>query len=95
MGTSTHLVPSRIVSQHVARCRPVFETAALNYRESNPAYRRSRPTFCIPQNRKCGRQNTVSASDLAAAQRVADTIERVAATVSRWPTFCAPIVRGA
>src|SRR5256885_40864 len=56
----------------------------------NPAYRRSRPTFCIPKTASCGRQIAVAASDLAAARRLAESIQRPAATVSRWPTFCAP-----
>src|SRR5256885_11900535 len=56
----------------------------------NPAYRRSRPTFCIPKTASCGRQIAVAASDLAAARRLAESIQRRAVTVSRWPTFCAP-----
>ena len=38
MGTSTLLVPNRIVSHGVVRCRPVFEKAGLNWRKTNPAY---------------------------------------------------------
>jgi len=38
LGTSTHPVPSRIVSQRVVRCRPVFHMANLNWRKKNPAY---------------------------------------------------------
>ena len=49
MGTSTHFVLNRIVSRRVVSCRPVFERPGLNWRNTNPAYRRSRPTFCIPQ----------------------------------------------
>src|SRR5438445_8847750 len=43
----------------------------------NPAYRRSRPTFCIPKTASCGRQIAVAASDLAAARRLADSIQGV------------------
>src|SRR6266446_3379501 len=49
----------------------------------NPAYRRSRPTFCIPKTPSCGRQIAVAASDLAAARRLAESIQRRAVTVSR------------
>src|SRR5438552_2105045 len=36
----------------------------------NPAYRRSRPTFCIPKTASWGRHIAVAASDLAAARRL-------------------------
>jgi len=39
----------------------------------NPAYVRSRPTFCIPKTASCGRQIAVAASDLAAARRLAES----------------------
>src|SRR5437660_10876031 len=44
----------------------------------NPAYRRSRPTFCIPKTASSGRQVAVAASDLAAARRIGgvDTTSR-------------------
>src|SRR6266550_7417653 len=40
----------------------------------NPAYRRSRPTFCIPKTASFGRQIDVADSDLAAARCLADSI---------------------
>jgi len=38
LGTNTHLVPNRVVSLGVVGCRPVFERAGLNWRNTNPAY---------------------------------------------------------
>ena len=43
---------------------------------------RSRPTFCIPKAESCGRQFAVSASDLAAARRLADSKSRPAVAVA-------------
>jgi hypothetical protein len=88
--TSTHPVRSRIQSQGVVRCHSVFRMGWVISPRRNPAYRRSRPTFCSPKTARSGRQIAVFASDLAAARRLADSIQRAAATVSRWPTFCAP-----
>ena len=54
----------------------VFRIGWLNSRLQNPAYRRSQPTFCIPKTASCGPQIAVSASRLATAQGLADSIQR-------------------
>ncbi len=38
LGTSTHLVPNRIVSLRVVGCRRVFGRDESNSRKKNPAY---------------------------------------------------------
>ena len=38
LGTSTRLVPSRIVSSCVVMCRLVFGMSCLNWPNTNPAY---------------------------------------------------------
>ena len=40
---------SRTQSGGVVRCRRVFRREWVNSLRKNPAYRRSRPTFCIPK----------------------------------------------
>jgi hypothetical protein len=42
----------------------------------NPAYVRSRPTFWIPKAASCGPQKAVSASRLATARGLADSVDR-------------------
>lgn len=88
--TSTHPVRSRTQSRGLVTCRSIFRRGGSISPAQNPAYVRSRPTFCIPETAGCGWQIAVSASDLAASRRLAASIERTAATVSRWLTFCAP-----
>jgi len=46
------------------------------------------PPSVSPKPQVAGRQDAVSASDLAAARRLADSIQPAAATASRWPPFC-------
>ena len=47
LGTTTHLVPSRIVSLRVVGCRRVFGSADLSWRKKNPAY--SLPSTHLPR----------------------------------------------
>ncbi len=58
--TSTHPVRSRTQSRGVVRCRSVFRRGGSNSPTRNPAYRRSRPTFCIPKTASCGQRIAVS-----------------------------------
>jgi hypothetical protein len=57
--TSTHPVRSRTQSRGVVRCRSVFRRGGSNSPTQNPAYRRSRPTFCIPKTASCESPITV------------------------------------
>jgi hypothetical protein len=52
-------VRSRPESQRVNRCRFVCGTSGVNSPIQNPAYRRSRPTFCMPKAASCGPQIAV------------------------------------
>src|SRR5205807_9517867 len=57
--TSTNPVRSRSQSLGVIGCRFVFGTGRVISPIQNPAYRRSRPTFCIPKATCCGPQLAV------------------------------------
>ena len=71
---STHPVRSRSQSLGVIGCHFVFRMGRSISQTQNPAYRRSRPTFCIPKTASFGRQIDVADSDLAAARCLADSI---------------------
>lgn len=129
---STHPVRSRTQSHSVAMCRFVFRMVGAISPTPNPAYVRSRPTFCIPsrhgkiavRDREASGDSkldvparvqyavvlnrivsigVVSCSGRARPllrfsrrkQAWRTSIERRSATVSRSPTFRAPIRCGA
>ncbi len=56
LRTSTQLVRSRPQSWGAVRCRFVFRMGRSISPGQNPAYRRSRPTFCIPKTQVAGRR---------------------------------------
>ena len=90
LRTSTHLVRSRMGSLRVARYRPVLEMAKLNSQTQNPAYVRSRPTFCIPKTICCGPQRAVFGSRHPKAGMRLTLSQACDATVGRAAAFCVP-----
>ncbi len=54
----------------------VFRMGSSISQTQNPAYRRSRPTFCIPKAASWGPQIAVSASRVATARGLTDSVRR-------------------